>query len=102
MALTSKQRAQLRGLASTAETVVTIGKGGLTEEVIDSVRKVLKARELIKCKVLETCDLTPREACEALCESCKADPVQVIGTKFVVFKRNPNDPKIDLIKTAKK
>jgi len=102
MALTSKQRAQLRGLASTADTVVTIGKSGVTEEVLDSAQKVLKARELIKCKVLETCDLTPQEACDALCEGCKAEPVQVIGTKFVIFKRNPNDPKIELVKASKK
>ena len=102
MPLTSKQRAQLRGLASTAETVLQIGKGGITDAVVQSALDALKTKELIKCKVLEASMLTAREACDELCEKCKAEPVQVIGTKFVVFKRNPNDVKIQLVKAAKK
>lgn len=101
MELTSKQRAQLRGLASVSDTIVQIGKDGVTDAVIQSVKDALKARELIKCKVLENSMLTPREACAALCEACKAEPVQVIGTKFVIFKRNENDPKIELVKKKK-
>lgn len=46
--------------------------------------------------------LTAREACDALAEACKAEPVQVIGTKFVLYKRNEKDPKIVLIKDKKK
>ena len=84
------------------DTIVFVGKGGITENLIDSVSAALKARELVKGKVLENSMLTAREACEALCEACKADPVQVIGTKFVLFKRNPNDPKIELAKEKKK
>ena len=101
MELTSKQRAQLRGLASVSDTIVQIGKDGVTDAVIQSVKDALKARELIKCKVLENSMLTPREACAVLCEAFKAEPVQVIGTKFVIFKRNENDPKIELVKKKK-
>ncbi|MGN1002231.1 MAG: YhbY family RNA-binding protein [Oscillospiraceae bacterium] len=100
--LTSKQRAQLRGLASTADTIVIIGKGGITENVITQVRDALKARELVKGKVLESSLLTAREACEALAEACKAEPVQSIGGKFVLYKRNETDPRIELVKTKKK
>lgn len=100
--ITSKQRAQLRSLAMQEDTIVQIGKGGITESVIESVAAALKARELVKGRVLENSMLTAREACDELCQACKADPVQVIGTKFVLFKRNPNDPKIELIKEKKK
>lgn len=100
--ITSKQRAQLRGLAQSMETVLQIGKGGVTEAVIESANNVLRTRELIKCKVLENSMLTAREACDALCEACRADPVQVIGTKFVVFRRNPQNPVIELVKNSKK
>ena len=100
--LTSKQRAQLRGLAMNEDTIIQIGKGGVTDSVIASVSAALKARELVKGKVLENSMLTAREACDALSEACKADQVQVIGTKFVLFKRNPNDPKIELVKDKKK
>ena len=100
--ITSKQRAQLRSLAMQEDTIVQIGKGGITDSVIESVSAALKARELVKGKVLENSMLTAREACDALSEACKADQVQVIGTKFVLFKRNPNDPKIELKKDKKK
>lgn len=102
MAITSKQRAQLRGLAMNLDTIVQVGKGGVTEAVIDSVSAALKARELIKGKVLENSMLTAREACDALAEACKAEPVQVIGTKFVLYKRNEKEPKIVLVKDKKK
>jgi len=100
--ITSKQRAQLRGLAMSEDTIIQIGKGGITEAVIESVNAALKARELIKGKVLENSMLTAREACNVLCEACKADGVQVIGTKFIIYKRNNKDPKIELVKEKKK
>ena len=100
--LTSKQRAYLRSLAMSEDTIIIIGKGGITENVITQVRDALKARELIKGKVLENSLLSAREACEALAEACKAQSVQFIGSKFVLYKRNETDPKIELPKSKKK
>ena len=102
MAITSKQRAQLRGLAMQQDTIIQVGKGGVTEAVIDSVSAALKARELVKGRVLENSMLTAREACDALAEACGAEQVQVIGTKFVLYKRNEKEPKIVLVKDRKK
>jgi RNA-binding protein len=62
----------------------------------------LQARELVKGKILETCELTPREVCDALSDACGAEQVQVIGTKFVLYKRNSREPKIVLAKDKKK
>ena len=102
MAITSKQRAQLRGMAMSIDTIIQIGKGGITEAVVESVNAALRARELVKGKVLENSMLTAREACDALSEACRAEQVQVIGTKFVLYKRNPKEPKIELVKDRKK
>ena len=102
MPITSKQRAQLRGLAASEDTIVQVGKGGVTDSVIASVSAALKARELVKGRVLENSMLTAREACEALAEACKAEQVQVIGTKFVLYKRNEKEPRIVLVKGRKK
>ena len=102
MAITSKQRAQLRGLAMQQDTIIQVGKGGVTEAVIDSVSAALKARELVKSRVLENSMLTAREACDALAQACRAEQVQVIGTKFVLYKRNEKEPKIVLVKDRKK
>jgi len=100
--LTSKQRAYLRGLAAKEDTILHIGKGDLGENIITQAKDALKARELIKGKVLENSTLSPREVCDMLCTECKADSVQVIGSKFVLYKRNEKDPIIELPKKEKK
>lgn len=102
MALTSKQRAQLRGLAMTEDTIIQIGKGGISENTLTQVRDALKARELIKGRVLENSLLTAREAADALAEACDAETVQTIGSKFVLYKKNAKEPKIALVKDKKK
>ena len=102
MAITSKQRAQLRGMAMSLDTIVQVGKGGINENLINSVSDALNARELIKGRVLENSMLTAREACDALAQACRAEQVQVIGTKFVLYKRNEKEPKIVLVKDRKK
>ena len=100
--ITSKQRSQLRGLAAAEDTIIQVGKGGITDNLIASMDAALKARELVKGRVLENSLLTAREACDALAEACKAEQVQVIGTKFVLYKRNEKEPKIELVKDKKK
>lgn len=84
--LTSKQRAYLRGLANSYDTVVYIGKGGITETVVKQTDEVLEARELIKCKVLENSDVTSRQAADIISEKLNCDVVQVIGSKFIVYR----------------
>lgn len=101
MPITSKQRAQLKGLAMAEDTIIQVGKGGITENLVASVNAALKARELVKGKVLESAMLTAREACDVLCQACNAEGVQTIGTKFVLYKRNEKEPKIQLIKDKK-
>lgn len=102
MAITSKQRAQLRGMAMELDTIIQVGKGGINDALVASVNDALRARELVKGRVLENSMLTAREACDQLAELCKAEQVQVIGTKFVLYKRNDKEPKIVLVKDKKK
>lgn len=94
--ITSKQRGVLRAQANGIETILQIGKGGISDETIIQVRNALIARELIKLRVLETSPMGPREAAEELALACRADVVQVIGTRFVLYKRNEKNPKIRL------
>ena len=96
--LTSKQRAYLRSLANTLPTIGQIGKEGVTDSVAASAADALKARELIKLRVLETSLMTAREACTELCEALDAEPVQCIGTRFVIYKKNDEKPTIVLPK----
>lgn len=97
--LTSKQRSYLRSLASNYDTIVMVGKSGMSSEIIRQTDEALTARELIKGKVLtETSPVSPREAAEALAESTKSEVVQVIGSKFVLYRKHPKEPKIILPK----
>ena len=100
--LTSKQRAYLRGLANTYDTILIVGKGGLGDTIYKQADDALKARELIKGKVLETCEFNSREAAHIIAEQVGADVVQVIGYKFILYKANPDEPKIKLPKSNKK
>ena len=99
--LTSKQRAYLRSIAAEYETIFQIGKGGVTEVMCKEIGEALRKRELIKLKVLENSGWTAREAADAVAEQTGADVVQVIGNKFVLFKRNQKEPVIENIPKAK-
>ena len=101
MELTSKQRAQLRGMANSLDPVVHIGKGDLGENLIQQAEEALEARELIKCRVLETSELTAREAAEALARATRSEVVQVIGTKFILYRQSHKMEKKDKILLVK-
>ncbi len=101
MELTSKQRAQLRGLANGIDTIIHIGKDGIGDNLIAQTNDALEARELIKGKVLENSLLSSREAAEALAQATRAEVVQVIGTKFVLYRPSHNKEKRDKIVLVK-
>lgn len=86
--MTGKERAFLRKNANTMDPVCIIGKDGVDNEVITSVRKAITARELIKCKVLETAPCSAREAADEISDAINCDVIQVIGGKFVLYKYN--------------
>lgn len=94
--LNSKQRSLLRGIASNYETIFQIGKGGISDTLISQVDDALRKRELIKLRVLDNSTYTSREAAEEIASKTGADVVQVIGSRFVLFKRNPKEPVIEI------
>ena len=103
--LTSKQRAQLRGLANGIDTILIIGKEGVSDSVVKQASDALEARELIKGRVLENALLTAREAADDLAPRTRSEVVQVIGTKFVLYRpshKKDKKDKIVLVQDAKK
>ena len=94
--LTSKQRAQLRGLAATEDTIVHIGKGGITENMTEQIGNALEARELIKLRVLDNSEYGAREAAEIIAEKVGADVVSVVGSRFVLYRESEKHKKIDI------
>lgn len=105
MELTSKQRAQLRGMANSLDTILIIGKEGIGENLVKQANDALESRELIKCRVLENSMFTAREAAQELGKLSRSEVVQVIGTKFVLYRESHNKEKKDkivLVKDKKK
>lgn len=91
--ITPKQRAYLRGIAAEYDSVTQIGKNGVTENVIQTLSDALEAHELVKVTVLETSPTSARETMDLLCGPLRADPVQVIGRKIILYRRNPDPEK---------
>ena len=94
--LTGKQRAALRAMANTLQSVFQIGKGNINENFVEQIDGVLETRELIKISILETADVTAREASDMLCEALGAEPVQCIGRKLVLYRASRENPRIEI------
>lgn len=94
--MTSKERAALRAQANSLEPLFQIGKGGMSEALVEQTADALRKRELIKLKVLlESAPETPREFADKLAEATGSDVVQVVGGSIVLYKENPDKDKED-------
>ena len=94
--MTSKQRAYLRGLANTIDSIFQIGKGGISDNLIKQLNDALEARELIKISVLETAPDTAKDIGVEIAEATNSTLVQVVGNKITLFKQRKKDSKITL------
>ena len=91
-----KQKRYLRSLAVNIDAIFQIGKGGLNDMLIEQLKDALKARELIKVKVLNNCDNTAKELAEELAAATDSVLVQVIGSNVVLYRHNPEKSQIEL------
>ena len=94
--LTSKQRAHLRALANPIDTIMQVGKGGVSENLIKTVSDALEARELVKLSVLDNCEDSPREVLDKLCEALGAEGVACVGKKIVLYRESTDKKTIIL------
>jgi RNA-binding protein len=94
--ITSKQRAYLRSLANPIPTIMQIGKGGLTENLLKTVSDALEARELIKLHVLENSGEDAYDLLQELAAQLGAEPVAVVGRKIVLYRASEKKPVIVL------
>jgi len=94
--LNSKQRAQLKSIAAGLEPTFQIGKGGINDAQVAQIDDYLRVHEIIKIKCLDNSMYTSREAAEEIAEKIGAEVVIAIGSKAVLYKRNPEKPVIEL------
>ncbi len=96
--LNSRQRAQLRGMANTYETIFQVGKGGINDQLLKQVDEALEARELIKLRTLENSPESSRTAADTIAKAVHADVVQVIGSRFILYRESKDNKTIKLVK----
>ena len=98
--ITSKQRAYLRSLANTLQPIFQIGKDVITDNLVHQLSDALNARELIKITILPSALMETRETCNTLALRLGAEPVQSIGSKFVLYRMSHKEKnrKIELPK----
>lgn len=96
MALTGKQRRHLRGLGHELQPVVLLGKDGVTAGVIAQVAEQIVAHELIKVKIGQNAAVDRHETADELASKTSAELVQVLGNTILLYKRNDDEPKIEL------
>lgn len=94
--ITSKQRAKLRSLANPVPSIFQIGKGGITDNLLQQLDDALEARELIKIHVLETAFAEPRALLSELAEALGAEPVQAIGSRIVLYRESKENKTIEI------
>ena len=102
MELNSKQRAYLRSLSNNLDVIVHIGKDGIGDNLVKQADNALEARELIKGKVLDNnIEYDARSAAEELAKRTRSEVVQVIGSKFVLYRETHSKPKEKRIALAR-
>ena len=94
--MTSKQRAYLKSIAMTTETILHVGKSSATPEFTKSIDEALEARELIKARVLDNSGYTAKEAAECIAEAVGCEVVSCVGTRFVLYRESKKKKRIEI------
>jgi RNA-binding protein len=94
--LTGKQKRYLRSLAHHLDPILQVGKGGVSDNMLDQVSLALEARELIKVSILNNCEDDKEEVAEQLAEGTGAQLVQLIGKTVVLYRESTENKQIEL------
>lgn len=94
MSLNQFQKRHLRQLAHDLRPVVQTGGRGLTEAVLAEMDRALQDHELIKVRLVADDRQQRREMIETACERTGAELVQRIGHVAVLYRPNPEQPRV--------
>lgn len=91
--ITSKQRAYLRKISHELEPIFQVGKEGITDTLLKGIDEALEKREILKVHILETALLDTKETCNEVAAELRAEPVQAIGNKFILYRQSSDKKK---------
>ncbi|MDR2047229.1 MAG: YhbY family RNA-binding protein [Clostridiales bacterium] len=89
--LTPKQRKILEAKANPIDAAFQIGKGGITDNFVESLNDALRSRELVKISVLKNSQTDAKELIGGLAALTAAEAVAVRGGKIVLYKYSDKD-----------
>jgi len=84
--MNSKQRSYLRSLAMKIDSLVIIGKAGLTDAVSIEIATVLESHEIVKVTLLKNSECDVKDVAYALADNVNAEVVQTVGSKITLYK----------------
>jgi len=93
--LTGKQKRYLRGLGHGLKPVLRIGKKEFNAALTAEADAALATHELIKVKILESCEMDRHEVAESLAKASGAEVAQVLGRTLLIYRKGV-EPKIEL------
>ncbi|MGM0378462.1 MAG: YhbY family RNA-binding protein [Bacillota bacterium] len=96
--LNGKQRNHLKSMATKHDTLLQIGKDGITEGFLNQLDETLEAHELVKINVLNNNYLNPKIVADEILDKVNAEFVQTIGKKLIIYREASEDPGIKLPK----
>ncbi len=96
MNINSKQRAYLRKEAHHLDSILHIGKNGITPEITEAINEALEKRELIKVNVLKNCFDDPKDLAEVIGERTRSLVVQVMGRRITLYRESQDNKTIEL------
>lgn len=97
MALTTRQKQFLKGLAHALAPIVRVGKASVSDSVVNETKKSLFAHELIKVRI-ESNDSDERRAlAEQLAVAAEAEVAGTIGKIAILYRARDEKPTIKLI-----
>jgi len=92
--LNSKQRAYLRSLANSLDSLFQIGKGEIDAALVNGLDELMTTHELVKITLHKTVEAEPKDLARQLSEAIGAEVVQVIGRKLVFYRYSPKLAKL--------
>jgi RNA-binding protein len=92
--LSGRQKRHLRALAQRLEPVVWVGDAGMVEGTVRALDEALAAHELVKVRMRAPED--KRALAAALADAAGAELAGLVGHTAILFRANPEDPKIEL------
>jgi len=93
--LNGKQKRLLRALGHSLKPVVRVGKNEINSTLTEETIAALAAHELIKIKLLESCEMDRHEVAATLAKAADAEVAQILGRTILLYRQGEK-PKIEL------